>query len=141
MSLVFLILISPTIIYNYNSFSPTSEELFKESNNILVNYRIPHHAIPTKWFDFTIFIKIIIISLSLIIIRKTKLFSILFPLFLFSVIAIFIQSKFSIYFLALLFPWRTSVFLVPISTSIILAYFLNYLFNSLFFRRNQKYLI
>jgi hypothetical protein len=90
---------------------------------ILINFRIPHHALPAVWFDTASIIKIGFILAALYLVRKNKklLAIIIIPLIA-GVILTSAQILSGSPVLALLFPWRLSALLVPIAVSVIAAW-------------------
>jgi hypothetical protein len=66
-------------------------------------------------------IQIGVVALAIYLLRSTKLFTLMLIPFLTTILLTFVQIYSSNKALALLFPWRMSVFLVPIASSIILA--------------------
>lgn len=104
----------------------TRPELMKQAQDILVNIRIPHHALPSAALSHP-FERIIFVAVAIWMMRKTKMMLILLvPLVIciaLSLLAIFTGSE----TLDLLFPWRLSVFLVPLSLTIYLAWISRYL--------------
>jgi hypothetical protein len=132
------LLIIPVIFYDFLYLGPTSPELMKESLNIIVNFRIPHHTDPDIWVNTSAFIKTGIIILSLFLVRKKKIFLILLIPFTICLLMAIVYYFVRINFIALLAPWRISVWLVPISTSMILGYLLSVLFNK-FQEINKKH--
>ncbi len=117
-----LLLVSPVVIYSYITFSPTSAEVAHQARNILVDYRIPHHANVTAWFDRRAFIQISIIVFSLIVLfRKRDLWVIILVPFIVAVLLSGLQMFTGSKLLALLFPWRISTFLVPLTVFAILS--------------------
>lgn len=125
-----LLLITPILIYTYYVFKPETLETSKQAFDILVNYRIPYHSIPAKWININVFIKIIFITIAIYIVRKTKLFIILICLFIPSVLFTIIQMFVNVDIIGFLAPWRVSVLLVPLSSSIILAYLIKKYLNN-----------
>lgn len=123
-----LLVLYPLINY-YLNFAPTSPEIASIAQNILINYRIPHHTIPSYWFGKDTIVKIALVTTALFLIRKNSLFPILFISYFsaFSLTLIQIITKSN--FLALLFPWRLSVYLVPLSSMIIICYACNYIYK------------
>ena len=116
-----LVLVLPTLIYSIKNFGPTNAEIFNQAESVLVNYAIPFHALASVWLDNLEYLQIILVGLSLLIIRKSKLFPVLVVPYLATIILSAIQIMTGNKSLALLFPWRISVFLVPIATSILFA--------------------
>ena len=122
-----LILILPVLIYNFIYLGPTSQESLKKSLDIIVNYRIPQHSIPLQWINFSTFIKIALVTTALIIIRKSKLFLIILIPFLSAVILTIREIFVTNNFINFIHPWRVSVWLVPLSTSIIIGYLVSFI--------------
>jgi hypothetical protein len=117
--LVSLLTVTPIIVYSSITFAPTSAELFRESQRILAEIRIPHHTMIRRWFDINAGLQVGGIFLAIILARKTPLFTVLGVSALFglglTLIQLFVQSN----SLSLLFPWRISAVLVPIATTIL----------------------
>ena len=114
------ILILPVLCYTYFSFGPTSTENLSRAQSILVDH-ISGHAKISYWFGIDAVLQIFIVVVALYMVRKKKLFPVLFLSFLASVLLTIIQAISGSKGLALLFPWRISVFLVPISSCLIVA--------------------
>lgn len=124
------ILILPAIIFLYQSFGPTSPEIWRKSQQILVKFRLPQHADYQLWLNAECLIKILLISIALYLARKTRLFYVmLFPFVVMLVLTV-VQVFFKSLTLALFFPWRISVFLVPVSVGIIIADIISILWQS-----------
>ncbi len=116
-----LILVLPILLYVFLNFGNISPEITTSARQILVEFRIPHHAQISWWFDATAVIKLLLIILALFLVKKTSLFwIILVPSSLaLGLTAIQILTNSSA--LAILFPWRVSTWLVPLSAAILLA--------------------
>ena len=119
--LYFSLLILPITIFVFFNFFNLDREITNLGQEILMK-RIPHHANILYWFSYKDIISLITYLISLILIRnKIKLF---IPLGIFgfcSIILSIIQFFLQINSLALIFPWRSSVFLIPISSMIIMS--------------------
>lgn len=116
-----LLLVLPVLGYIYFSFGSTSPEKLSQAQSILIDHAIPGHAKPADWFSMYSVFQIIIMLVAIYIVRKSKLFPVLFLSFLVSALLTVAQIISGSKGLALLFPWRMSTFLVPISSCIILA--------------------
>jgi len=116
------ILVLPIFIYTAVNFGPTSGEVLKQAQNILINYRMPHHALPANWLNFWAYFKLILIITAIYLVKEHKLSNILSSCLIISVLLTILQVVTNSSALALLFPWRLSVFLVPISTTILLGF-------------------
>ena len=119
--LLALLLVAPSVIYAASNFQPSTSEGFKEAQEFLVKFRLPHHCLPGLWLDWIACLQIVWILLSIFLLRKQKeLTVILFPFLLgglLTVLQVATQSN----TLALLFPWRISAVLVPLATMLILT--------------------
>lgn len=124
-----LVLIIPISTYVYLSFKASSPELLSQAQGILVDERIPHHAKASHWFGPQSAFQILLIMLALFLIRKKRLFSLLSIPFLLAGALTFVQVMTKSKGFALQFPWRSSVFLVPISSCIIVATILSFCFK------------
>lgn len=124
------VLTLPVFSYTYFRFTATSPELQERATDIIVNFRIPYHAVPDVWLaDGTAQIQTLVVIVALYIIRNTQLFKTLFIPFLVAFYLSFFQAIANNNFLAFLSPWRLSVFLVPIATSLIIAALATYVFQ------------
>ena len=132
-SIIYFILILPITLYIIINFFFIDKNLILEGQKILLD-RAVHHAVIQSWFSYKDLISISIYLISLMIIFEKKKFFIPFLVFgfasiIFSFTQFFIQSN----TLALSFPWRSSVFLIPISTD-------NFFFFNKTFFCSKKYL-
>jgi hypothetical protein len=121
LGIVTFLAVLPCIIYAVTNFSSTTTDIFKSAQNILANYRIPHHAIIRNWLDTNSVFQLLIIVVSIFLVKNSKLFYILLISFFCSVFLTVFQALSQNLSLALLFPWRISVILVPLGSAIILA--------------------
>lgn len=113
--------VTPLLIYTWVNFAPTTAEISATAQSLLVEYRIPHHTIVANWFGKSTIIQIAIVAVAIFLARRTKMLPILLGSFLTAALLTVIQMLTCSKSLALLFPWRISVFLVPIASSILLA--------------------
>jgi hypothetical protein len=118
---VTLLLVLPVVAYTVLAFAPTSPEAFAEAQDILVNLRIPHHARPDLWFDPIAAAQVGWMVLGLVLARRTTIFLVLAVPFALMVVLTLIQVATGSPGLALLFPWRVSAVLVPVSTAVVLT--------------------
>ncbi len=115
------LLASPILTYTWSVFRPSGATIAAEASRILVDVRIPHHALPTVWFDASVIAKLAFVAAALWLTRRTPLFPLLLLPTVFSLGLTALQLATSSPRLALLFPWRPSTWLVPISLSLIAA--------------------
>ncbi len=113
-----LLVISPILVYTFRSFGSPSA-ITDQSRNILITFRIPHHAIIEEWFNYTSVIKLVLIFLGLILTWRTRLFTILLIPTVVGLVLTVYQLISGSQLFSLIFPWRMSIFLVPISTAVL----------------------
>ncbi|MDI6896836.1 MAG: hypothetical protein QMC99_05860 [Methanocella conradii] len=126
---VALILVSPILILDYINFSPQSLETMSLSNYILVHFRYPWHAIISDWFCAGTILQVAIIIVAIYLCRKERIFSIILIPFIVSAVLTIVQALTNSDSLAFLMPWRVTAILIPLSTCIILAYAVDYIFR------------
>ncbi len=118
---LWLLAVLPVVIHSAVTFQPTNVEIFNDSQRILADLRIPHHTKINRWLDVIAALQIAWILLALFLLRRTSLcllFAIPTMLAISLTLLQWITQSIS---LSLLFPWRTSVLLVPIATTVIFA--------------------
>jgi hypothetical protein len=103
------------------TFHPTSAAMFKQASDILFTYRIPHHAQVAVWFDRSAVFQTALVTLALVLVRRTPLAVPYVAAVAVTVGLTVLQMVTGSEALALLFPWRTSVFLVPIAAAVLVA--------------------
>ena len=121
-----LILVAPILIYIFNNFMGTEGAV--KAFRILIDIRIPHHTLASYWLDFTVLFKTIMVLFAIFLIRKQKRIAIPMVIvfsgaLLLSTYQIITKDS----FLALVFPWRPTALLVPLSSSILAAGFSTWL--------------
>jgi hypothetical protein len=112
-----LLLVLPAVVYHVVQFVPMSGE----AQYILVDIRIPHHAIPARWFDAIAAAQVASMVAALFLVRRDRFFAVLAVPFVLSLLLTLVQVATGSDSLALLFPWRISALLVPVATAIILT--------------------
>lgn len=116
-----LLLVAPILIYTYGVFAGGEAQAAVESRHILVTYRIPHHALVSWWWDGTAVFKVLMVLAALWLSRRSALFPVLLAGFASGVLLTLVQVITGSEPLALLFPWRISILLVPLSLGVILG--------------------
>jgi hypothetical protein len=116
-----LALVLPGVAHVLFTFGPTTPETFAEAQDILANFRIPHHARPDLWLDPIAAVQIAWAVLGLALTWRTRLFAVLAVPFVLAVLLTLAQVATGSNTLALLFPWRISAVLVPVATAVILS--------------------
>ena len=119
---VSLLLVAPALIYTIIMFSDPNPVLAQEALAILVNFRNPQHALISDWLNWTVLVQAVLLLSGLFIVRKTKLFTILLVVSSGMLILTIFQVVTANKWLALIFPWRVSVLLVPMGTTILIAF-------------------
>jgi hypothetical protein len=120
-AVVAVLFVAPAVAYILIVFAPTDAATFTESQRILAEIRIPHHCRPARWFDWAGGVQVAWMVLGLVLLRKTRLFvplAVVSGLVLVGTVAVIVTANPT---LSLLFPWRVTAVLVPVSTTIVLA--------------------
>jgi hypothetical protein len=111
----------PILIYVYAGFGNASPALTAKAQEILVNFRIPFHALPARWFDLRAVIKLALILAGVWTARKTRLFNLLLIPLLVAAFLTIVQVVTHNNSLALIFPWRISTLLFPLAMTSLIA--------------------
>ena len=141
LGIISLLLVTPALIYTIFIFSDSSRRLAQEALDILVNFRNPQHALVSAWLNWTVLVQALVLLAGLFIIRKTKAFSILLIVTVGVMILTIIQVVTTNEWLALIFPWRVSVVLVPMGTTILIAWCVTKLMDWIGIPREAEHLI
>ena len=121
--LCYSLLILPITIFIILNFFTIDKNLILIGQEILLE-RIPHHANIYYWLTYKDIFSLLTFFYALYLIRGNNRFFIFFTIFGLCPISLTLTQYFiNINSLALAFPWRSSVFINPISTIIILSYF------------------
>jgi hypothetical protein len=122
LGLTSLLIVAPVVAYTAYINWSSSPAVAAEVLNILVNFRNPHHALVASWLDWTVAVKASIFIAALVIVRKTRLFAILAIVALGVTALTIAQVVTGSNTLALLFPWRVSILLMPLGLAAVFAY-------------------
>jgi hypothetical protein len=122
LGLASLLLAAPSVAYTAYINWSSSPAVAAQVLDILVNFRNPHHALITSWLDWTVAVKVVILLAALFFVRRTRLFPILVIVTLGILLLTAAQVVTASNTLALLFPWRVSILLVPLSLAALIAF-------------------
>ncbi len=114
-----VLLVLPVVVYDLRTFAPTNAEQFAEAQRILAEVRIPHHTRPARWFDWVAGVQVGWMLLGLIAVRRTRLFvplAVTYSLVAAGTLAVAMTNHPT---LSLLFPWRVTAVLMPVSTAVL----------------------
>ena len=117
--LLALLLVTPTLLYVALVLGPTSPDHLAEAQRILVEARIPHHALPAVWLDASSLAQMVIVASAFIATRRTPIARLLLLVTTAGLLLTAVQVLTGSAMLALLFPWRISAVLVPASTALL----------------------
>jgi len=113
--------VAPILIYTVIKFGVGNSEIDSAARSILVNVRIPPHAIVSVWFNATVVVKLVFLGAGLFLTRRHRLFGLLLVPLCLSIGLTILQIISKNDALALIFPWRLSTWLVPVSVALIVA--------------------
>jgi hypothetical protein len=114
-----LILVVPVLAYSVSSFLPSGAD----AREVLVHFRLPAHALVSEWFGAATVATAMLIGLALYLARGTKLWPVLLISTVVGATLTLLQLLTGNDALALLFPWRLSTYLVPISVAVLVGWF------------------
>jgi hypothetical protein len=120
-ALLATVLVLPAVVYSWMTFAPTDPNSFAESQRVLSEIRIPHHTRPARWFDWVAGLQVIWMLLGLLAVRRTRLFIPLGVTYLLVAVGTGLVALTNNSTLSLLFPWRVTAVLIPVSTALIFA--------------------
>lgn len=131
-----LILVVPIVAYVLANFRPDAGETWRQAQNILADFRDPHHVLSKRselgeWFYF----RVAVVIAAIYLVRKSRLFGIMAITFSIAAILSAIQILTDSNKLGMMFPWRFSTVLVPLSLSLITAFFVSFIFDKFEFRK------
>ncbi len=116
-----LALVTPSLAYILMNFRPSSPEEFQAAQELMVHFRLPHHCLPALWFDGVAAAQVAWTLLGIALARGGRLVPVLQIAFVLGLALTLLQVATGSDTLALLFPWRISVLLMPAATALILA--------------------
>jgi hypothetical protein len=114
-----LMIVLPVLVFNARTFLAGESSRMREAQRIFAHVRIPHHTEFHRWFDGMAAIQLGVMAVGLVLVRRTRLFA---PLAIPAIVCTALtaaQVLMDSDALALLFPWRFSAILMPISVAII----------------------
>jgi len=115
------VVVAPVAACTLFTFGPHDPAVFEAAQNILVNVRIPHHCSITRWFDQVAGVQLAWAGLGLALLCRSRLFLVVLIAASIGLALTLIQNEYVNPTLALVFPWRISVVLVPLATAVIVA--------------------
>lgn len=115
------LLLLPGVLYVLTTFAPSSPGASAQAARILFEFRIPHHADIRSWFNIASIGQLLVIAAGFASARGTSLAKLMAAPAAVGLALTAVQLAMGSRVLALLFPWRVSTFLVPISLALILA--------------------
>jgi hypothetical protein len=140
-----LVAVLPVLAFVHSEFGPTTPEQYAEAQRLLAEVRIPHHAVVGNWFDQMAKFQVGWVVVGILFSWRTRLFPLMAIPAIGSVLLTLIQlapgnpavmdwlhaqgisneglEQLTVgsRMLALVFPWRISVVLVPVATAVILT--------------------
>jgi MFS family permease len=116
-----LLMVLPIVVFNARTFLEGDAVQIANAQSIFAKVRIPHHTQFDYWFDAIAAGQLAVMFVGLILIRRTRLFLILLVPTVGSTTLGVIQVLTESDALALLFPWRFSTVLMPLSIAIVFA--------------------
>ncbi|MEZ4665052.1 MAG: DUF6798 domain-containing protein, partial [Caldilineaceae bacterium] len=126
-----LLIVLPVLIYNYLWLGPTNAELWAAAQDVIVNFRIPHHSLPEIWLNNSVYVKLALVLAALVLTWRTRLFAVMLVSLLVAVGLTLLQMQAPNDTLAFIAPWRISVFLAPLASTLIIGFAVAWIFKRL----------
>lgn len=123
--LLALLIVLPILVYILVFLRPTSPDLLAEAQRILVEERIPHHALPRLWLDASSMAQLALFAVAVLLARRASISRVLALVGMGSALLTAVQLATGSDMLALLFPWRVSAVLIPASTALLAGWAAN----------------
>ncbi len=132
-----VLLVLPVVVYDFRTFAPTDPDTFAEAQRILAEVRIPHHTRPARWFDWVAGVQVVWMLLGLIAVRRTRLFVPLAVTYSLVAVGTLVVAATNHPTLSLLFPWRVTAVLMPVSTAVLAGWLINVVNRAPFLDRGR----
>jgi hypothetical protein len=140
-----LLAVAPIVLNIHAEFAPTSSEQAAEAQRLMVDVRLPHHAVVSQLWDRSAKWQVAWLAVAILLTIRTWLFALMFiPAVLATLLTLAravpespavmawlgahgvapdMLDKLTIWSrtLALLFPWRISAILIPVATAVVIA--------------------
>ncbi len=116
------LLLLPMAAYVVVAFRPTSPSAWAAAQDVLMNVRLQHHALVHRWLGTPAYVQMVLVCAGLVVARRSpRLFAVLLISTVVAVVLTVVQVVSGSPGLALLFPWRLSVYVVPVAISVLAA--------------------
>lgn len=115
-----LAVVAPVVAFTVWRFDPFDPGAAR-AMDLLANVRIPHHCRPSRWFDLVAGLQLVWVAVGLVLVRRTAFGRSLALAAAGGAALTALQLALRSDGLALAFPWRVSVLLVPVATAVISA--------------------
>lgn len=127
--LLAMLLIAPVLVYVAIHFDPFAGERLARAQHILNSFRTPHHLVSAHWTTESFLARIAIMLAGLACARRTRLFPVLAVSAAVALLLTLLQAFLGSDSLALIYPWRISVILVPLATALLVGRGIEMLFR------------
>ena len=115
-------LMLPVAVYVIVAFRPTAPPAWAAAQDILMNVRLQHHALVHRWLGTTAYAQLALVCAGLVVARRSRrLFTVLLTSAVVAAVLTVAQVVSGSASLALVFPWRLSVYVVPVASSVLAA--------------------
>jgi hypothetical protein len=130
-----LVASAPIVVYVYREFHRTSPEAWATMQDVLMNIRLPHHMLIDHWLGRSAYLQMAIAGAGLALSRRSaRLARVLAASAAVAVALTAAQALTGSADLALLMPWRISIYVVPLGSSLLAAWAATVLWDRLLIR-------
>ncbi len=115
-------IMAPVAAYTLFTFASADDPAaFAEGQRVLAYVRIPHHTVISRWFDEVAGLQLAWVVMGLLVLGRSRILPTLLITAAIGLILTAVQYRHDSPTLALAFPWRISIVLVPVATAVIMA--------------------
>jgi hypothetical protein len=133
-----LAIVIPILVYTLQLWAGSSAQTSAEAASVLVNFRIPHHAVLPQWLGASSVLKVGLIAAVLAACWRRRIFWLLAAPAGAGALLTIAQVVSGNDQLALIFPWRVSTLLVPVSLAWLLGLALAWIAGRLSSRKSLQ---
>jgi len=115
-----LVLVLPSVIWSWLLMQPTNPQAYMEAREIFRFVRTPESQNPAEWVGFSTLVKLVLVGAAIWLVRRSELAALMLISLAAGAVFTLLQVATDSADIALLVPWRVLVWLVPLSSAILL---------------------
>lgn len=120
-SLIFLPVVAAVVLHHAWLFGPSDAATWQQSIAVLTRDRIPHHTQVARWFDPSDAARMLVMLAGIALVWRRPLGWVLGALFVPMTVSIGVLALAPVDWLSFATPWRLSVVVMPVSSTLLVA--------------------